>query len=448
MKQTTNLFKSLFLLGLTVILVAVGIVAVQVLFIGANAFTHVAAGTGGGLVEGSMTLERQNTSQPDLIVDSVSQKITKMRPASTPLHTIINNISKTVSVGSFRTEYYAVDIKPFTDTNSAVFTNSGSQTSGDITVGNVKAWSVDDTVMFPDIAGGDGLPLVGCVTSRNVGTNKITIQALNGTGAGTDVIPNIAITSTMVRMGQAKSELDMQTSAFSIIPEKDFNYCQNFMAQIEASTFDKIQDKEVAWDFSDYEELTIFDMKSAMERSYLFGIKKKFSDATDAEVKYACGGINSGITKGLTWSRGTGVTNTNFVSWAKSIFQDNAGSDTRIMFIGDDLMESMSVISAIEKQLDAKSTEIVHGVEFNKIVTNWGQLLIKRHPMFRMMGWAKNGLVLDIHNIEKHVHVPLKATKLDLIKSGQRNADATVLQEVSCPVLRYPATHARITSVA
>ena len=445
--KISNLFKSLFLLGVTVILVAVGIVAVQVLFLGANAVTHI-AGTGGGMVEGGMTLEKQNTSQPDLIVDTVSQKVTKMRPASTPLHTIINNMSKTVPVGSFKTEFYAVDIKPFADANTAAFTNTGTQTSAELTVGNIKAWSVDDTVMFPNVVGGDGLPLVGCVTARNVATNKITIQALNGTGAGTDVVPNVAISNIMVRMGQAKSEMDAQTSAFSIIPEKNFNYCQNFMAQIEASTFDKIQDKEVQWDFSDYEELTIFDMKSAQERSYLFGIKKKFTDATDAEVKYTCAGLNSDITKGLTWSRGAGVTNANFVSWAKSIFQDNAGSDTRFLFVGDDLMESMSLISSIEKQLDAKATEIVHGVEFNKIITNWGQLLIKRHPMFRMMGWEKNGLVLDINNIEKHVHVPLKATKLDLIKSGQRNADATVLQEVSCPVLRYPATHARITSIA
>lgn len=445
MKKLFDLGKCLLLLVVTIAIVAVGAIIGQVLLFGATAITAAAAPI---VVNGGMTVEKGDAQGGDLNLDYVSKKITEMRPASTPLHTLMSHVSKVVPVDAFKTDYYAVDIKPFTDTATAAFTNTGTQTAGEVTVGNVAIWNIDDTVLIPGVLGVDGLPLMGCVTAKNVGSSKLTIQAMNGTGAQTAVVPNIAINSTLVRMGTAKSELDMQTGSFTLLPEKEYNYCQNFMAQIEASTFDKIQNKEVDWDFSDYEELSIYDMKSAMERNYLFGIRKKFTDATDSEVKYTCGGVNSFMTKELTWSRAGGITSSNWIDYAKTIFQDNAGSDTRIVLTGDDLMAAIAKVSDVAKQLEAKNTEVKFGITFSVVETNWGKLYIKRHPMFRMMGMSEYGHVIDINNVEKHVHVPMKSTKLDLITSGQRNADATVIQEVSCPVLRYPATHARIKPVA
>lgn len=445
MRKVFNLGKCLLLLVVTVAIIAVGALIGQALMFGATAISIAAPPI---IMDGAATVDKGDTLGGDLNMDYVSKKITEMRPASTPLHTLMSNVSKVVPVDSFKTEFYAVDIKPFNDTATAAFTNTGVQTAGEITVGNVAIWNIDDTVLIPGVLGGDGKPLMGCVTSKNVGSNKITIQAMNGTGAGTAVVPNVAINSVLVRMGTAKSEMDMQTGSFTLLPEKDFNYCQNFMAQIEASTFDKIQAKEVDWDFSDYEELSIYDMKAAMERNYLFGIRKKFNDATDSEVKYTCGGVNSFLTKGLTWSKGGGITSANWIDWAKSIFQDNAGSDNRIALIGDDLMAAIAKVGAVEKQLEAKNTEVKFGITFSVVETNWGKIYFKRHPMFRLMGMSENGFVLDINNIQKHVHVPMKSTKLDLITSGQRNADATVIQEVSCPVVTYGATHTRITPVA
>ena len=50
-------------------------------------------------------------------------------------------------------------------------------------------------------------------------------------------------------------------------------------------------------------------------------------------------------------------------------------------------------------------------------------------------------MFLDLQHIHERPFIPLKETELDLRTSGQRNAKAKVLTEVTCPIVKYPATH-------
>ena len=94
----------------------------------------------------------------------------------------------------------------------------------------------------------------------------------------------------------------------------------------------------------------------------------------------------------------------------------------------------------MQKQIDAKSTFVKWGLTFKEIETNFGSLLIFHHKLLNQMGWSKRGIVLDINNVEKHVFKPMQANKLDLKGSGQSNVNATMIDEASCLVLRYPDT--------
>ena len=64
--------------------------------------------------------------------------------------------------------------------------------------------------------------------------------------------------------------------------------------------------------------------------------------------------------------------------------------------------------------------------------------------VFDLCGHPDDGMVIDPEYIQKYVHIPFKATPLDLRSSGQRNCDAMVLTGASCLVLRYPNAHMRI----
>ena len=392
--------------------------------------------------------------------DYVSKKIVEMRPAATPLDTILRTIENQVTVASFKTEFYAVSNRDLIDTvNTAFSRDTDGVESYDLIVNNISAWTDDDTCMFYGVIGGtvatgygDGKDLVCFVVSRNVSGNTIKIQPLNGpeglnAKAGKMVLPTIPINTKIVRMGTCKNELDAQTAPYGIVPVKDYNYLQIFMAQAEEGTFQKLHEKEVEYSFSDYEAQNIYDMRARMEYSFLFGMRKKFNDVTNLKERYTTGGLTRYITTALEYGTGGAdrtIDNPTVINWTKSIFRGNSGSDRRVMFMGDGFAANMMAADTVQRQIDAKKTERVYGVTFNLVETNFGQLLCKHHNLLDLAGWGEKAIVLDLNYVEKHTWKPMAVRQLDLKGAGTRNVVATVIEETSGAVLRYPATHAII----
>jgi len=430
-----------------------------------SAFSHIAAASGvvvaltGAVVTGAadgtgaVTVEATKAGSADLDMDYVSKLVTQMRPAATPLDTIMRQIRKATSMKSFVSEYYAVDSRPLYDTVATAYTHSGDGAlSTDLVVANVSMWTADDMAMFYGVTGSDSLDLVCFVVSKNASANTIKIQPLNGnagsgTTAGEIILPTIPISGRIVRLGSCKNELDAQTSPYAILPVKAYNYVQRFMAQVEESTFQRIHAKEVDWGFTDYEAQNIYDMKATMEQSFLFGVRAKFDDVTNNKERYSTGGITRFISKALEY--GTGGTdrtidNHTFVDWTQSVFAGNSGADTRYLFGGNGLMANLMKVDTVIKQIEAKQTLVKFGLTFKEIETNFGRLLFYHHPLLDQAGWADRGIILDLNYIEKHTFVPLSSKKLDLKTSGQRNVDAVVIEETTGVICRYPDTHAII----
>jgi hypothetical protein len=396
--------------------------------------------------------------------DYVSKKITEMRPAATPLDTILRSIENQVSVASFKTEFYAVSSRDLIDTVHIAFTrDTDGVESVDLAVHNISAWTDDDTVMMYGVNSGavdagysDGLDLVCFVVSRNVSGGTIKVQPINGpeglnSKVGKMVLPTIPIDTKLVRMGTCKNELDAQTAPYGIVPVKDYNYLQIFMAQAEEGTFQKLHEKEVEYSFSDYEAQNIYDMRARMEYSYLFGVRSKFYDVTNLKERFMTGGLTRYITTGLEYGTGGAdrtIDNPTVINWTKSIFRGNSGSDRRVMFMGDSFAANMMGADTVQRQIDAKKTERVYGVTFNLVETNFGQLLCKHHNLLDLAGWGEKAIVLDLNYVEKHTWKPMAVRQLDLKGSGQRNVVATVIEETSGAVLRYPAVHAIIGPAA
>lgn len=397
----------------------------------------------------ALTTEDVKTNSPDLLVDHVSKKITQMRPSATPLDTITREIGNDVKIDSFVTHFYAVDTRPLTDTvGTGGYTTVLDAEVASLPVNDIDNWSKDDTFFIPSMTGNDGHELALFVADIDPANNVIKVQALNVTANlnGKVQVPSIAEGATIVRMGNAKSEKDATTDPFAILPEKDFNYTQLFMAQVEESIYERMHSKEVEWNFSDYEALNIYDMRAKMELSFLFGYRLKTTDKVGKDVKYFTGGIKRQLTKVLEYGANGVPTmdEAKFIDWSKDIFVGNAGSDTRVMLCGAGLNAAMAKIDSIQKQIEAGNTQVVWGITFNKIQTNFGTLLVKHAPLFDIAGYTNNGMVLDVNNIEKHIFLPTQVTDLELKKAGIKNADASVIAETSCLVLRYPETHAWI----
>ena len=439
------------------------VMAVVAMALTAIALDWLTASMIGGLVlsiaaAGAVTTQTPDTAvaaaaSTELLTTSISKKITEMKPAATPLDTILRNIGNNVKINAWKSEWYSSDVRGISTTVAVSFDTSASGTVDStgaintITVTGIHIFNVDDNVLVSGINGGDDKELVLHIVAKSTTAKTISVIAVNGLGDDEDLVPDIPSTTTIIRIGNAKNENDAQTTPYTTFPQKTYNYAQIHMGQIEEGAYLAIHAKEVNWDITDYRLQALYDMRRSFELTSLFGARGYKYDPEGEDWKYFSGGIYRYANGSVEYTDG-GLTDKTFNSWARDIFTGNAGSDTRILFAGKDLMTQMASVSSIIKQIEAKGTEVKFGVKFNMIETNFGTLAVKHHNLFNDVGWSKRGLVLDVNNIERHVFKAMDSTKIDLKGSGQKNADAYKIDEAFCIATRYPDTHFLIEPAA
>lgn len=412
------------------------------------------AATASATVEGETpTTKSASDASADLNQNKVSQIITRMRPSANPLDTIMRKVNRSVTSKSWGYEYYTSDVRGVEDT---IKTNSAESTTDthDIYVNNIHIWSKYDLGRVNDHNGYNSRPVVFYVVAKDTSADKLVVVTNNGTTTSEegDTMPALTSGDNLTRLGNAKDELAAQHPPYNTFPTKATNYAQRFMAQIEQSIFQELHKKEVKWGYNDYRLQALFDLRRSMELSTLFGEKGYIYNPIEENYVYMTGGLTTFIDKEIEYTTDS-ISNADFSSWAKEIFQGNAGSDQRILFAGDDLMVQLASVGTIEKQLDAGKTKVVYGIRFNQIETNFGELLIRNHELMRNVntsdangGWSNRGIVLDIPNIDRFVYKPMQSQTLNLKESGQRNVKAEMIDETFGLALRYPETHAIIKS--
>lgn len=446
----------------------------------------VLATTGGFAVTDTPTTQTIHDAGSDLNMEDISEVVTKMLPARTPLDTILRKIRQAEKIESQEHGYYQVGSKPLFDTPNSGANGNGSSasspakaysySSGDgvafiyIQTTNSALWADKDTCLMRDLAlpyQADGTMILGgsagtrsfdvAFAVSNVTDDIIKLTPLNGVkGLGSNalkfVVPNFTDATKIYRMGKAMYETDAKTTPYGIIPDKDIQYAQYFMCQVEEGVVQRMTKKEVQWGLKEYEEQNIYDMKATMEMSFLFGAKAyiPFPGNTAHKIRYT-GGITREITKKLTYGTGSGnttVQSTDPISWCESVFVGNSGSEERILFAGSTLMKGLHSVETISKQVNGRAPVVKWGIRVNEIVTEFGVLNLYHHPLFSATGWAKKGLILDLEHVRKHEFLPMQVRDLELIKTGEKLADASVISEISCATLRYPDCHAVIEPAA
>ena len=213
-----------------------------------------ADGDGGNDPTAGIATETQGRTDgdPNFYMADVDKRIVKIRPMASPIDQI-SRYAKSTSCDSFEVKYYSVMSSgastklPVSDTN--MFTLDDT-----IRVVGVKGVTNPDTGQAYEADDPNTPDLVLCVCGKDATTNMPTVYAVNGAMDSSSKqpiwVPAIAKDTVLVRMGKACGELDVQTGRFNNTPMPETQYCQNFMIQIEQSTFDKIAKKEVNWSFS------------------------------------------------------------------------------------------------------------------------------------------------------------------------------------------------------
>ena len=401
------------------------------------------------------TLETMAQQSPELLRNSIGERIVMVRPMSTPVAQL-SRCGRARRAGSMTVEYYLQTKKTEAKLAEAHPGGAGSKKSDDLYTYILKTtddslFEISETILVPSQPGYDrnGRPsgaLMLYVVDRPSG-GGVEIAPVNAReteimGGKTLQMPSMQVGELLVRMARAATELDVQTAQFAALPQKASNNCQIFKMQVEQSTLAKIADKEVGWTFSDQEEAAIIDMRLGMEKNFLFGSRARLFDSTKNEHIYFTGGIwgQAGREHELLIDA---LTEGDLVDLCSAAFSLNNGSRRKILIAGTGLVEALSKLQ-FTRTLSAGDTMVKWGIEFKEIRSNFGSLYLLHSEVFDQCGHRNDGFVLDPDYMTKYVHVPFQAETLDLRRSGQRNTDAVVLTEASCLVLRYPDAHIRV----
>lgn len=422
------------------------------------------AGEGGAAGISTETFGRDN-GDGNFYLSDVDKRIVKIRPMATPIDQISRYASASAT-NSFEVKYYSVgtrEVKCLTNDDMEAMV-SGSSTV--LAVDDPNLFTLDDTIRVvgvPAITKPDGttysqtdtnIPdLVLCVCGRDTNSNMPVVYAVNGNKDANNqpiLVPDIAEGTVLVRMGKACGELDVQTGRFNNIPTPETQYCQNFMIQIEQSTFDKIAAKEVNWNFSDIEEDGIYDMRLAMENTYLFGVKQAIKHVSkDGMMTWFTGGLWWMAGKDIeigTWNdvkEAAEVSDDDLVDISKELFVGTGmGNKRKILLAGSEVLSALSKIKSEKFRL--KDTVEAWNLKFKSWDTDFGEILVIHHELFDVNGMSDCAFAIDPEYLSKKTHVSFARNVLDLQKAGIRRTDAVVIQEVSCLYLRYAKAHARM----
>ncbi len=442
-------------------------------------------GKGGGpgkSGEGAATLtSSMRDGDPNFVMDDVDKKIIKIRPMATPLDQISRH-ANAQAADSFEIKYYSVGTRPISCevATSANFTQMSGVDMKELKVTDSKMFTLDDTIRVVGVKGitepvsgktytdlkMDAPDLMLCVCGRSENGMPL-VYAVNGhLDSHGDAIyaPQIPDGTKLVRMGKACGELDVQTGRFNNLPTAEKQYCQNFMIQVEQSTFDKMSKKEVDWNFNDLEEDGIFDMRLAQENTYMWGIKNKIAHSSkDGMITYFTGGIWYMAGKDIEVGHVETVDDVNaegkpikknirvisdddLVDIAKDMFVGaGIGNKRKIVFCGSEMLCALSKIKS--KKFVLKDTVEKWNLKFKSWDTEFGEILTIHHELFDLNGKSDEAFALDPEFLSKKTFINWQRNMLDLKTAGVRNTEAVVLQEVACLYLRNPNAHARMKLV-
>ncbi len=420
-----------------------------------------------GNVDGIATETYGRTEgDPEMYTKDIDKRITKIRPMATPVDQISRH-GKYLPTESFVCKYYSVGTRPIKTTLTEAIEKQTQGSSVVLKVKDPAIFTLDDTIRVVGVKGkfdykgvayeadkSTTPDLVLCVCGRDPATNNPIVYAVNGeketSTQQTIWLPAIPADTVLVRMGKACGELDVQTGRFNNLPTSEEQYCQNFMIQIEQSTFDKIASKEVDWNFSDIEEDGIYDMRLAQENTFLFGSKNMIKHVTkDNMATWFTGGIWYQAGKDIEvghWDTNTKkavISDDDLVDISKDLFVGTGlGNKRKVLFVGSDMLEAFSKVQSEKFRL---KENVEHwNLKFKSWATDFGDMLIIHHELFDMNGMSDCGFAMDPEYLTKRTHVSWARNILDLKKAGVRNTDAVVIQEVVCLYLRYANAHARM----
>lgn len=426
--------------------------------------------TGVGSTGTETVTEGEEIGDPEWYEKFIDQEVTKVQPTSTPLLQLIS-YAKKVSGNSITVKYYTNGYRPYKTSLSAAFSLGADAAEiaasegldrWQLTVADKGVFSVDDTILVLGVPGykPDGttqdpsknLMLIVCDIDSTTG--KPVFYCANGrlcSENGDNIVPPTSILSgtKLLRMGKAAPELAAQTGTYYSLPRAKENHVQKFMTQVEASTIERIQKKEINnFTWSDQEEDAIADMKRTMEFSYMWGVKSAHNYGTKGKT-WTCDGVwymaSKQLAVGSVVSGVDVITNKDMVDVLKDLYAGTSlGGKQKVWLCGSDFLASLSKMEAENTRVVYRETVEKYGLKFKSFDSEFGEILAVHSEVMNAAGMSKWAFSIDPDFLRKYTFRSFARNVIDKNAIGVSETEAAVLREMSCCYLKYGPAHARL----
>lgn len=390
---------------------------------------------------------------PDLILPDIDQRITKISPYKNPIDQLGRLVGRQMKAHGWEFKHYQVDISPISDTVAANL-SQGTGTTSLLQPTNVELFNPTDTISVVGIGGyeADGKTLSGkdlmlYVITRTFDSDveKIQVQPINGKLVnGKYVVPAIAQGTELVLLGTAGIEGDIRSYENNSLPTPSNGYVQKHDIEVSQTTISQMSLKEVDWSKDDQIELATTKFREKYETTSLKGIKGKTTVSLNGKTKtaYTSEGILWQIKK--MYELPSEPTEKDLIRMSKYVFTGQSGSNRKILLMGAGFNESISLINSVQKQSEAKNTEVKWGLTWRVITTNFGEFYAMPYDMLDRIGLTNEAIIIDPDYLDKWTLIPLGSKDIDTKSNGEFDGDVNVTTEISAIVLRYLNAHSRV----
>ena len=408
------------------------------------------AGGGAVIVDQTTTLTETRENSENLLLDTIDEKVTKIRPYDVILDTVSRHVSDTKISNNQTVRHYAIDVIDLTATLTTAIAGGVAQAA--LATSNNGIFACEQTIIAKGVNGykDDGITadtknnLMLYVVGKD-NSNQPLVVAVNGQGTANN-IPAIPANTKLIRAGRAGSELQIQTDAYSGVPTDWDQFLQKFMAQVEMSTLFARADKEVDWNFTDTEEEAVFDMKRVQNVSYWLGVKKRIkvknAHNKKAEDVYFTRGVWTQAGKDFSFA-GNPIDIQGMVALMKHSFTGNNSGKKKLMICGSDVVEGLENVEY--NRVIREGTKMqAYGIEISQIISKFGTLLVVHDQSLDDIGMADKAFILDADFLRKWT-MGWRVNEFDFRKSGDSDADGRMLMEICGLVLKNPNAHSRVS---
>jgi hypothetical protein len=409
----------------------------------------------GGAIDTAATVTAGETrvNSPNLQLDTLDEKVAKVRPYDVIVDTIARNIPDIKTSDSQIVRHYAIDVIDLTATLTTAITYAAGTKQAALVTSNDAIFASEQTIFCMGVSGylPDGATvdpqrnLMLYVVGKDAAGHPL-VTAVNGRGSDGRDIPSVAVSTVLLRGGRAGAETQIQTDAYSGVPTDFPQYLQKFMAQIEMSDIFERIEKEVDWNFNDLEEEAVFDMKRTQDSTFLLGVRRRLTvknaHTSKAEDVYFTEGIWTQAGKDFSFG-GVNPTAQTIVTLMKTAFTGNASGKRKLFIVGSDLLEAIEKID-YNRVVYVGAKQQAFGLEFSTIISKFGTLLSVHCPSLDEKNMGGKGLILDPDFLRKWT-MGWRVNDFDFRKSGQADADGRGLMEICGLVLKNPKAHTRVS---